>query len=448
MLVPDPGAISLVMWQYHPELLGGAVPRYTSYPTAAQFNENVGEAAVTKRLAAIGPEEALSLYVHIPYCHEICWYCGCNTGAANKSSRLTAYLEALEHEIALVAARLHGRGKVRHIAFGGGSPNAIPLVDFLRLVQHLTLCFRVEAADISIELDPRNLDHDWMRAMRAIGVKRVNLGVQTFAPEIQRNIGRVQPYELIADCVAGLRDAGVSEIGFDLLYGLPAQTVDDLAATLDRTIELRPARIALFGYAHMPRLLPRQRRIDASRLPAMDMRFAMASLGYERLTQAGYQPIGFDHFALPDDSMAAAARAGTLRRNFQGFTDDQAQVLIGLGASAISMFPDLIVQNEKNAGRYRMMLSADRLPVARGLERDAEDMRRAAIIEDILCRGDADMRGVHPSDIITRFEEMGLARRENGRVILSHQAIPYARSVAAAFDAYLQPAETRFSNAV
>lgn len=434
------------MWTLHPQLLARPVPRYTSYPTADRFDGAVGAQEVAARLADVAADAALSLYLHIPYCHDICWYCGCNTGAATRAQRLTAYVEALEREIALVAARLGGRGQVRSIAFGGGSPNSLPLVDFVRLVQQLTRCFDTRGARISVELDPRRIDADWIAAMAATGVGRVNLGVQTLTPAVQARIGRVQPAEMVERAVEGLGRAGIA-VGFDLMYGLPGQAMDDLEATIEASIAMAPARIALFGYAHMPRLLPRQRRIAADALPDMAARFAMAALGYDRLVAAGYQAIGFDHFALGEDSMARAAREGTLRRNFQGFTDDPSDILLGLGASAISQFPDLIVQNEKAAGPYRARIAQGQLASVRGVERRGEDRRRGRIIEALLCRGEAHV-GATPMPDLSAFAELGLVECSGDRVVLTPAARPYARAIAARFDAYLDHAQDRFSHAV
>lgn len=435
------------MFRYHPELLGAPVPRYTSYPTAAQFNESVGARDMGDRLDALPSQARLSLYVHIPYCHDICWYCGCNTGAATRPRRLAAYVDALEHEIALVAARLGGRGHVTHIAFGGGSPNSLPLVDWVRLNHQLLICFDTSAAAISVELDPRRLDRPWIAAIRQIGVSRVNLGVQTFAPHVQRSIGRIQPVEMVEAAVDAFHRAKI-DVGFDLMYGLPGQSEEDLVTTLETGIGLAPSRIALFGYAHMPHLLPRQRRIAHTDLPDMAQRFAMATRGHAMLTAAGYRAIGFDHFALPGDPLAGAAANGTLRRNFQGFTEDDGDVLIGLGASAISQFPDLIVQNEKNAGVYREIIAQGRLPAIRGISRSRDDRMRGETIEKLLCNGVAPDPGIGDRTLLARFADMGLVETADGVIRLLPGSLPYARSIAACFDRYLRPAETRFSHAV
>lgn len=440
------------MWTYHPDLLARPVPRYTSYPTAAEFTDGVGMAEMEAGLAAVGADEPLSLYLHIPYCREICWYCGCNTGAANRRNRLSAYLEALEEELALVASRLGERGVVQHIAFGGGSPNAIAPVEFVRLLQQIVICFPRGRPDIAVELDPRTLDADWIATLGAAGVGRVSLGVQTFAPHVQQAIGRVQPAELVERAVRDLRAAGVASVNFDLMYGLPGQSLADLEDTLARTIALAPERIALFGYAHVPQLLPRQRRIDATHLPGPAERFAMAARGHELLTAAGYVAIGFDHFALPGDDLAIAHEKGMVRRNFQGFTADPATTLIGFGASAISQFPGAIIQNEKNAGRYRMRLSADQLSATRGVLRSAADRRRGKVIEDILCRGattlPAELRTPDILAALAPFEKEGLVTREDAELQLGDDALPYARAIAAVFDQYRAATAGQFSNAV
>ena len=436
---------------YHPELLARPVPRYTSYPTAAEFHEGVGSPDMEAALDAVPIDAAVSLYLHIPYCESICWYCGCNTGAANRSGRLQAYVEALEAEIALAGARLGGRGRIGRIAFGGGSPNAVAPSAFARLLDRLAGAFALDAPELSVELDPRTLTRDWLRALADAGVGRASLGVQTLEPALQARIGRVQPEATIREAVAGLRAAGISSLNCDLMYGLPGQDEGDIARTLAATLEMAPERIAYFGYAHVPHLIPRQRRIDAANLSDAAARFAQAEAGRSMLEGGGYEAVGFDHFALPGDPLAAAARGGTLRRNFQGFTDDPAEILIGLGASAISALPDRLIQNEKNAGRYRMLVSAGRLPAARGILRSRDDRARGRIVEHLLCRGGADAAGPWQADAAARlrpFADAGLVRWTGSRLDLVPGARPYARAIAAAFDAYRPGEGGRFSNAV
>jgi oxygen-independent coproporphyrinogen-3 oxidase len=440
--------MTMLVWPYHSDLLARAVPRYTSFPTAAEFAPlpvNTLDEALDHTSGEI------SLYLHIPYCEQICWYCGCNTGAANRQGRLTSYLDALAREIALVGKRLDGRVKVKRVAFGGGSPNAISPTQFVRLVDAITLHFALGEPVWSIELDPRTMTRDWAQAMGAVGISRVSLGVQTFAPRLQAAIGRVQSDEVIESVTAMLREAGVTSLNYDLMYGLPGQTWDDLESSLARTADLGADRVALFGYAHVPHLLPRQRRIDASALPDQGERFAMAAQGYAFLQEAGYRPVGFDHFARPGDPMAQAALGGRLHRNFQGFTDDAAPVLIGLGASAISSFPHALIQNEKNAGRYRMLLSQDRLTGGHGILRSDNDRALGALIEQILCHGRARIGGdlaMQHAAALAPFMERGLVDVEAGLLTMLPGGLPYARSIAAIFDPYRQDSARRFSSAV
>ncbi|QYJ08486.1 oxygen-independent coproporphyrinogen III oxidase [Qipengyuania flava] len=437
------------MWPYHPDLLATPVPRYTSFPTAAEF----GDLTPARYFEAMDSVEGdVSLYLHIPFCEKICFYCGCNTGRANRRQRLDSYLAALHREIELVGGLLPAGARIRRIAFGGGSPNAISPVDFVRLVDALTVHFDLVDPEFSIELDPRTMDEDWAQAIAAVGITRASLGVQTFAEHCQKAIGREQGEDLIVRTVDWLRGSGVTSLNFDLMYGLPGQTRADLRDTLQRTRVLGADRIALFGYAHVPHIVPRQRAIDDSALPGQDERFAMASFGYSYLVTHGYAPVGFDHFAKPGgDPLAKAALAGTLRRNFQGFTDDQSPVLLGLGASAISSFPGLLAQNEKNSGRYRMLASQGLSPVNRGIARTPDDRYRGAVIERLLCDGRARVGGKLLASVKPRlapFLERGLASLDEEWLTVLPEGLPYARTIAALFDPYRTQSARRFSSAV
>ena len=438
------------MWPYHPELLAVPVPRYTSFPTAAEFGPGITPERHREAISTATGD--ISLYVHIPFCEKICWYCGCNTAAANRQQRLASYLDALHKEIELVGKLLPAGTRVRRIAFGGGSPNAIAPVDFVRLFDQMVLHFPLYDPLVSVELDPRTLSEEWGPVLRSVGAKNASMGVQTFSDRLQQAIGRVQPIEMIARSVELLRNAGITSLNFDLMYGLPGQTMDDVSDALTLAARFGADRIALFGYAHVPHMLPRQRRIDDSALPDGAMRFAMARDGYTQLVDAGYSPVGFDHFALPGDPLAQAAESDHLRRNFQGFTDDPAQVLIGLGASSISSFPDLLIQDEKNSGRYRMLLSQGQLPSANGIERSVEDRRRACVIEELLCRGRARLTQDLLEDAAPRLKpylEPGLAHIDGGNMlVIARNALPYARSIAAAFDPYRPQSAKRFSSAI
>lgn len=437
------------MWTYYPDLLAKPVPRYTSYPTAAEFGPIAPE---MYRNALNQVEGTVSLYVHIPFCEKICFYCGCNTGRANRRQRLVSYLEALHGEIAMVAAELPRGVEVTSIAFGGGSPNALSPQEFRCLFAVLERHFTLADPTLSIELDPRTLTAEWGSVVGDLGMTRASLGVQTFASHCQHAIGRVQPEESIVRAVDWLRSAGVTSLNFDLMYGLPDQTTGDLEDSLQRTRVLGADRVALFGYAHVPHAVPRQRAIDERTLPGQAERFAMAELGYSYFATHGYQPIGFDHFARPGgDPLARAAMQGTLRRNFQGFTDDANSVLIGLGASAISSFPKLLAQNEKNSGRYRMLGSQRRLSTVRGVRRCAEDRYRGAVIEDLLCRGRARLGACLMAEIVPQlspFLDRGLASLDREWLSIRPEGLPYARTIAALCDPWRTIGNRKFSAAV
>lgn len=439
------------MWSYHPELMARPVPRYTSYPTALEFSDAVGRNEQQAALEAIEAGTRVSLYVHVPFCREICWYCGCNTGAANRSKRLASYLDALEREIETVRHTLRGRASVSRIAFGGGSPNALPPVGFVRLLDSLVTAFDAASAHVSIELDPRALTDSWFDVVEDAGITVASLGVQTLSPLVQRLIGRMQPLSMIESATTRLRKAGVTSLNFDLMYGLPNQSLDDIVRTLEETLRLRPDRIALFGYAHLPSVIKRQQRIDSQALPSQLERFDQARLGHDALVAAGYRAVGFDHFALPTDPLAIAAEQGRLRRNFQGFTDDASDVMVGLGASAISRFPQAIIQNEKNAGRYRMLVTAGELAGNRGVVRPEATQRRAEIIEALLCSGTARVPGDLMQTVRPHLE--GLAARnlvtvDGDTLRIAADGLPYARVVASVFDSYRAAPATRLSNAV
>lgn len=444
---------------FAPDLATAAVPRYTSYPTAAEIRGDLGIGSQALALIAVTPDTPVSLYVHIPYCHSICWYCGCNTGAVGRQSRLSAYRDALIAEIATVAGLM--RGRVTSVHFGGGSPNALPPADLVAIGTAVWRAFHVAPdAEWAMEIDPRAFTPEHAAAMAAIGITRASLGAQTFAAHVQEAIGRIQPLATVAKAARDLRGAGILRHNLDLMYGLPRQTLDDIDATIDDALTLAPARIAMFGYAHMPQLLPRQRRIDSTALPDAEARFRQSELAYQRLTGAGYRPVGFDHFARPGDGLAIAADTNALRRNFQGFTDDAATTLVGLGASAISQFGTLMVQNEKHVGRYREAAAAGALTATKGVRRGPSDRLRGAIIEAVLCRDEVDVAaicdafGQAPSELaealpaIDELARGGLLDRQGWQLSIFDQARPYRRLIAAAFDQYRQPIAGRFSPAI
>ncbi len=436
------------MWSYHPELLATPVPRYTSYPTAADFGAL--EPGTIERAIA-GATGDVSLYLHIPFCEKICYYCGCNTGASGKRARVETYLAALHQELATVASLLPPGARVRRIAFGGGSPNAIEPHEFMALVDALYAHFPLHTPEWSIELDPRSLTAEWGQLMHEVGITRASMGVQTFAAHCQKAIGREQPTAMICRSIDWLRAGGVTSLNFDLMYGLPHQTMVDLVDSLEHTRMLGADRAAVFGYAHVPHMVPRQTMIPEAALPGAEARFAMAAEAHEFLTAHGYEAIGFDHFALPHDPMARVTREGTLKRNFQGFTDDPAEVLIGIGSSAISGFPGLYAQNDKHNGRYRALSAKGRLSANHGIARSSEDRLRGGIIEALLCRGAAQLSPVLISEIADRLEPFaarGIAEITGSTLHILPGGLPYARVIASLFDAYRAVTQRRFSSAI
>ncbi|WP_156256407.1 oxygen-independent coproporphyrinogen III oxidase [Sandarakinorhabdus oryzae] len=432
---------------FHPDLAALAVPRYTSYPTAAQFHDGVGAVDQARALATVPMGAPVSLYLHVPFCQQICWYCGCNTGVA-ASDRLRRYERALLAEIATVASLM--RGQVIAVQFGGGSPNAMAAPVLARIIAALRAQFDLAATcEIAMELDPRAVQPGDAAILAADGVNRVSLGVQSFAPHVQRLINRQQPFAVIKAAVDQFRAAGITAINFDLMYGLPGQSVVDLTETIEQALQLQPDRVAVFGYAHMPAAIARQRMISDLDLPGPAARFAMSTAAHRRFTAAGYVAIGFDHFARPHDSLAQAAAGGTMIRNFQGYATEAGTALIGLGATAISQFPGLIVQNEKHLGQWEMTVHAGRLAGCRGVVVSADDAQRGEIIARLLCNGVVEV----PDHLATALPGLaghaarGLVRLHGHHVELTPDGWPYARLIASAFDAHPK-APQRHSRAV
>ncbi|MEE8258796.1 MAG: oxygen-independent coproporphyrinogen III oxidase, partial [Sphingomonadales bacterium] len=325
---------------------GGNVPRYTSYPTAAQFHDSITAENYAGWLGEIGAGEAVSLYLHVPYCHKLCWYCACNTNITQKSEVLSRYKDFLLKELDLVARHLKGKPRLAHIHWGGGSPNMLEIDDFQELMAAIKARFQItRATENAMEIDPRLLTREKAFGYVRAGVNRASLGVQDFNPHVQKAINRIQPFAKTKDAVDWLRDAGIRGINFDLIYGLPRQSWKDILFTVDLAVSLQPDRLSVFGYAHVPWMKPHQKLIDEKTLPRSGNRLEMSQGMARRLTQHGYVQIGIDHFAKPVDPLAKANRAGTLRRNFQGYTTDRAATLIGLGASAIGHFKGGFGQN-------------------------------------------------------------------------------------------------------
>jgi oxygen-independent coproporphyrinogen III oxidase len=431
------------------------VPRYTSYPTAPHFSAAVGAAAYGGWLAALPGRATLSLYIHVPFCTELCFYCGCNTRAVRRREPVETYAERLIDEIALLDG-LKGR-KLIHLHWGGGTPSILGPAWLETIATRLASLFDLSGLkEHAIELDPRRLDKPLARTLAAIGVTRASLGMQDAAPHVQRAAGRVQPFELVERAAGALRDAGIEDLNIDLMYGLPEQTARDAARSAELAASLEPQRLALFGYAHVPWFKTHQRLIDEAALPGPTARLEQAQAAAETLESFGYQAIGLDHFAQAHDELAAAAREKRLRRNFQGYTVDDADALIGLGASAIGRLPQGFVQNAPDIAGYARAVAGGAFATVKGIALSDDDRLRAAIIERLMCDLQVDLGAVEGG--LERFAaeiaalrplaEEGLVTIEGARVTVTAQGRPFVRIAAAAFDAYLPAGQKRHSLAV
>ena len=440
---------------------GGSAPRYTSYPTAPHFHEGVDEATYRQWLSDTDATQRLSVYVHVPYCHQLCWYCGCNTRATKAYKPVSQYLDVLLAEIALVADAMPEKPSVHHMHWGGGTPTILSDDDFDKVMTKLRANFQFAPdAEIAVEIDPRSMTASKAARLAQSGVTRASLGVQEFSERVQTTINRLQPYSQVADCVASLRAAGIGALSFDLMFGLPNQTAEDAKVSAELTAELRPNRVSVFGYAHVPWMKSHQRLIDEEALPGNEERSRQAEVSAEVLRQAGYEQIGLDHFALPDDSLSVLANSGGLRRNFQGYTDDEADTLIGFGASAIGSFPQGYVQNIADTRRYTEAVTDGRLPIARGIETSGDDRLRRSVIERLMCDYEVDLGVISDShgvasDVFegerTRLKSLeadGIITLDDNVIKIQSEFRPYVRTVCAVFDAYLQTGKARHSRVV
>lgn len=439
-------------WAYMPEFAQEQLPRYTSYPPANRFHGGIGHGAVAAALGSLPAQSKVSLYVHIPYCQKLCWYCGCHTSVPTQADPVDSYVDALEAEISQVASLLPADARVSHLHFGGGSPDILSPAQIDRLFAALRRSFTfARFAEIATESDPRGLSLDVISAFARNGLSRASLGVQVLDADVQQRINRIQPRDSIEAAIAGLRRAGVESINIDMMYGLPGQTNDHVVETATFAAMQDVDRIAVFGYAHVPWMKKHQKGIDTSELPQGEARFRQAEAAACTLEQAGYLPIGFDHFAAPGDSMAAAERRGALRRNFQGYTDDDAVALIGLGASSISSLPGMIYQNVADSGRYREALAERRSPVVRGVMLSDVDRKVARVIERLMCDFTVDLPDEWLQALpmnLARVVEAGLAELSGRTLSVTAQGRPYVRNIAACFDAGLAPQAGRHSLAI
>jgi oxygen-independent coproporphyrinogen III oxidase len=429
-----------------------AVPRYTSYPTAPHFSESVGPEHYARWLERLPERASLSLYLHIPYCDSLCWYCGCSTKAVQRYEPIAAYLKSLTAEMLHVAARIPAGHRVSHIHWGGGSPSILKPEDILALAQATRAHFNIAAdAEFAVEADPRGLDEARVAAFAAAGVNRASIGVQDFDPRVQAAINRHQSFETTQAAIAHLRAHGIANINIDIVYGLPHQTRASVAETATRVIELAPSRIAAYGYAHLPQRLKHQRLIDEASLPDVIERYAQASRLARLLTAVGYVRVGLDHYARPDDPLAGAPVA----RNFQGYTTDAADALIGLGATAIGRLPQGYVQNCVPIAGYERLVEDNGLATARGIALTEADRMRGFVIERLMCDlafpadelhrrfGSAAAPILAEAQALIEADQDHLVEREGTAFRITERGRPFVRAIAACFDAYLDMGQDR-----
>jgi oxygen-independent coproporphyrinogen-3 oxidase len=429
-------------------------PRYTSYPTAMQLHAGVGSFDLLHALRdSRKAQRPLSLYVHVPFCANICYYCACNKVITKDRGRAHAYLQALEQEMTLIGRHLDERQTVEQLHLGGGTPTFLSHDELRQLMSQLHQHFNLlddDSGDYSIEIDPREADWSTMGLLRELGFNRVSIGVQDLDPAVQRAINRLQSLEETCSIVEAAHTLQFRSVNIDLIYGLPLQTPERFARTVDAVIDLQPDRLSLFNYAHLPERFMPQRRIDSSELPSAANKLAMLHNSIEQLSSAGYRYIGLDHFALPDDELASAQEDGSLQRNFQGYTTHGHCDLIGLGVSAISQVGDLYCQNSSELSDYQQNLSSGQLTIQRGLQCNADDRIRRAVIQQLICHFQLDFAPIEQafginfrdyfSDIWPQLRQMA----EDGLLVLSDRGIDVrpsgrllVRSLCMLFDHYL-----------
>lgn len=422
------------------------VPRYTSYPAATRFSTKVGAGEMTRWLSAVPAGQDISLYIHIPFCRRLCWFCACRTQGTSTLSPVKAYLETLLTELSRVCDHLPKGTRLARLHWGGGTPTLLDpdLMEMLgrAILDRLPLA---EGAEFSVEIDPNEIGAGRIDALARLGMNRASIGVQDFDPEIQETIGRPQSHDVTAKAVSAIRAKGVRSLNMDILYGLPHQTPQKITDTVRKVIALSPDRVALYGYAHVPWMAKRQVMIPADALPQAEARLTLFETARALFLDSGYRQIGIDHFAKPGDGLVTARRAHRLRRNFQGYTDDTALVLIGLGASSISRFPEGYAQNAAGTSAYQRAIQSGGLATQRGYAFSAEDLLRGAMIEELMCDFEVDApriaarTGRTEGEVLARLDGLdtafaGQVDKTPTGIRLRPGAYPLARLVARRID--------------
>lgn len=441
-----------------PTWLGLQAPRYTSYPSAQHFHRGVNTDQHAAWLSSIDKNQTISAYVHIPFCRELCWFCGCHTKMTYRDEPIEKYVRVLLDEIALIGGHTAGKGKLKQIHFGGGSPSLLNQSQLMSILYALASAFEFSPpGELAIELDPRTTSEEKIAFYGSLGFTRVSMGIQDFDPKVQKAVNRIQSFEMVAGLMQHLHDAGIHQINTDLIYGLPYQTIASFELTLKQTLSLAPSRIALFSYAHVPHMKKHQRLIDESTLPDDSAKLLLYRMATDFLLANGYVAIGIDHFARADDSLAVAASSHCMRRNFQGYVTDTTDILLGFGTSAISQFPAGYTQNYSATHEYSKRIEAEELATCRGWKAGAEDSFRKEIIDTLMCYMEADIGQIaarHGLNANICVRELQLLKDHAYSDIAHTQgnlvqiATPYrmaSRAVAAVFDQYQLPDSARYS---
>lgn len=440
-------------------------PRYTSYPSANEFSGDFQPELYTQALMqARHSEDALSLYIHIPFCENICYYCACNKIVTRDRSKADLYLDYLYKEIDMIAQLLGSSREVKALHFGGGTPTFLDHAQLTELVYQLAAKFTLSSSDqreFSIEIDPRTVHKDTLNLLRGLGFNRLSLGVQDFDEEVQRAVNRIQSHEHVSDLVAQARLTGFESISFDLIYGLPKQNSSSFEKTIDQVLELMPDRISLYNYAHLPKQVPSQRSIDRMQLPSADAKLEMLCIAAEKLQAHTYCYIGMDHFALASDEMSIAASTGRLQRSFQGYSVVHAPETIGMGVSAISSLADMYVQNHKVLDQYYYALDQARLPVARGLSLSSDDKVRRDVINQIISTlsldknafkqqvgQDFDQYFATAQEGLRQAERDGLVKLSSDAIVVTGTGRLLLRNICMLFDDYLPASSAQFSQTI
>ncbi|MES2913927.1 MAG: oxygen-independent coproporphyrinogen III oxidase [Pseudomonadota bacterium] len=440
-------------------LFDARVPRYTSYPTAPHFAPEIGPADFARWIRAIPEGSEISLYLHVPFCRRLCWFCACRTQGTSSEAPVVAYVDTLKSEIALLSAHLPRGVSLSRLHWGGGTPTLLS-ADLMQDLAKAVFAVTPLAADgeFSVEIDPNEIDDARLDALAAAGMNRASIGVQDFDPIIQKAIGREQSYQLTRDVADRIRARGVASLNADILYGLPFQTGPRIADSVQKLLTLSPDRVALYGYAHVPWMSRRQQMIPSEAMPTPEERLSLFATARQMFLWDGYVEVGIDHFAKPEDGLARALQAGTLRRNFQGYTDDPAPVLIGLGASSISRFPQGFAQNASGTSDHAKAIRAGRFSTQKGHRFQGEDLLRARIIEALMCNfrvsRDELLQDfeVSAARIESLFQAAAVGFGDMVRVAedgfyIPERARPLTRMIARGFDAY-DSAKAQHSSAI